>query len=627
MNLRVLIILVWGMLSNASWAQAPSAPINLQAVIGSANGANWNVELSWLDSATNETGFAFYKKSGNGYIDLGVLNQPDITSARINGGVARGETAVFAILSYYYDPTTALYYYLDVVDFPAVRGPDVLLQTAGSGMINESLSRQIEVSNPQNVAQFSASGLPSWLNLNANTGVLSGTPAQPGIVTINLSVTYTDGWVLNGSYTLRIRPRSGAPVVASAVPDWTAITGATRNTSLKEVFTDAEADSAVRVNTSLGAFDLILFNSATPGTVTNFMNYVNSGKYNDMAFHRSIPGFVLQSGGFRGTGQNTQFNSVLPSPPILNEPGLSNIRGTVAMAKVGGNPDSATSQFFVNTGNNASNLDYQNGGFTVFGRVAGSGMSIVDAINNLPRATYSLNVDGSTLPTSFTDFPMNAATAPSVMDQSKLATILSVVSIPTMSYSISGNTDPSVASAGIVDGELRLQGLKAGQTTITLTATDLDQLSISQTISVKINDTYTIWAENTTFPGGKKAASENPDGDSLNNLLEYAFGENPAAFSSDCGPVLSQTDVENQNSFLTLQFPVRKFTAGLVYRVEASHELEGNWTEIWNSSQGFQHARVTEALEQSDHTLVTVKDVSAIGNATRRFLRVKVLQN
>ena len=627
MNSRYFVLFYWVMVLQLLHAQSPSAPTNLNAVIVSANGSNWDTDLTWQDTSSNESGFAFYKKSLSGYTLLGSLAQPNITSARINGGVARGENAVFGIRSYYYNPSNQLYYFLDIVDFPAVRGPDVFLQSASSGTIGTPLSQQILVSNPQSVLQYTASGLPSWLSINSSTGVLNGVPPQAGIFTINLSITYADGWVLNGTYVLRIRPSAGAPVSANAVPNWTARTGSSRNTSLSGVFTDAEAESAVRVSTNLGNFDLILFNNATPGTVINFMSYVNSGKYNNVAFHRSIPGFVVQGGGFRGTGQSTQFTSIPPSPPILNEPGISNLRGTVAMAKIGGNPDSATNQFFVNTGNNASNLDNQNGGFTVFGRVAGNGMTVVDAINNLPRATYSLNLDGSLSATSFTDFPMNAATAPTVMDQSKLVTMLSVVPIPTMTYSITGNSDPSVATAGIVDGELRLQSLKAGQCTISLTATDLDQLSTSQQISIQINDTYSTWATRTNFPNGQSDATQNPDGDRWNNLLEYAFGENPAAASDFVGPTLGQTMGENQNAFLSLQFPLRKFTEGLVYRVEANHDLDGTWTEIWNSTQGLQHVRVASAVDQNDRTVVTIRDVNPIGTTTRRFLRLKVSQN
>jgi peptidyl-prolyl cis-trans isomerase A (cyclophilin A) len=69
---------------------------------------------------------------------------------------------------------------------------------------------------------------------------------------------------------------------------------------------------------------------------------------------------------------------------VANDPKFSNVRGTIAMAKLGGDPNSATSQWFINVGNNSANLDVQNGGFTVFGQVIGNGMDVIDAIERLP---------------------------------------------------------------------------------------------------------------------------------------------------------------------------------------------------------------------------------------------------
>jgi peptidyl-prolyl cis-trans isomerase A (cyclophilin A) len=95
----------------------------------------------------------------------------------------------------------------------------------------------------------------------------------------------------------------------------------------------------------------------------------------------------MQAGGFT-------YNNVFPPTPIqtgaavINEPVFSNVRGTIAMAKVGGNVNSATSQWFINVNNNAANLDVQNGGFTVFGQVLGNGMAVVDAITSTPNFEF-----------------------------------------------------------------------------------------------------------------------------------------------------------------------------------------------------------------------------------------------
>ncbi|MEM1446821.1 MAG: peptidylprolyl isomerase [Planctomycetota bacterium] len=150
----------------------------------------------------------------------------------------------------------------------------------------------------------------------------------------------------------------------------------------------ASTNPTYRVTTNLGSFDITLYEQAAPGTVANWIGYVDRGDWENMFFHRSEPGFVIQGGGFTYTDETLAI-PITTQPPIANEFGVSNTRSTLAMAKLGGDPDSATSQWFVNVGNNASNLDNQNGGFTVFGRVVGDGMQTVDAINALTR--FNLN--------------------------------------------------------------------------------------------------------------------------------------------------------------------------------------------------------------------------------------------
>src|SRR5690606_27956611 len=98
----------------------------------------------------------------------------------------------------------------------------------------------------------------------------------------------------------------------------------------------------VEVTTNLGKFEINLYDQSTPVTVQNFLNYVSSGRYDGTVIHRSVPGFIIQGGGYT-------FNNALPlarittNPSIVNEPKWSNVRGTVAMAKLGGEPNSATS--------------------------------------------------------------------------------------------------------------------------------------------------------------------------------------------------------------------------------------------------------------------------------------------
>ena len=148
----------------------------------------------------------------------------------------------------------------------------------------------------------------------------------------------------------------------------------------------AQAASAttVQFQTVLGDFEVNLFDKTTPKTVENFLAYVKANAYMNTIIHRSVSGFVVQGGGFKYTG-DLPLVGITQNAKVVNEPVYSNLRGTIAMAKLGSDANSATNQWFFNLANNSANLDKQNGGFTVFGQVTGNGMAIVDAIAALSR--------------------------------------------------------------------------------------------------------------------------------------------------------------------------------------------------------------------------------------------------
>lgn len=135
----------------------------------------------------------------------------------------------------------------------------------------------------------------------------------------------------------------------------------------------------VMIETPLGDIELEMLVNDAPNTVANFLKYVNDGNYEKSFIHRLEKGFVIQGGGYVFKNGATQ---VKTGPAIKNEYKVSNTRGTVAMAKFPNNPNSATSQWFINLKDNSGELDNQNGGFTVFARVV-DGMDVVDAINEL----------------------------------------------------------------------------------------------------------------------------------------------------------------------------------------------------------------------------------------------------
>ncbi len=149
--------------------------------------------------------------------------------------------------------------------------------------------------------------------------------------------------------------------------------------------------SIIRVDTLVGSFYIDLLEEDAPRTVANFLNYLRDGDFDNSYIHRNVPGFVIQGGGF--TFVDGIFGEVPTDDPIDNEFNLSNLRGTIAMAKLANDENSATSQWFINVDDENVSLDTNNGGFTVFGRVLGDGMKVVDLINSLDP----FNISGGAL--------------------------------------------------------------------------------------------------------------------------------------------------------------------------------------------------------------------------------------
>ena len=151
--------------------------------------------------------------------------------------------------------------------------------------------------------------------------------------------------------------------------------------------------------------------SGAPLTVANFERYVEENKYTDVMLHRLVAGFVLQGGGFQWPDDQASPSTIESFAPIENEfsSERSNTRGTIAMAKIGNDPDSATNQWFFNLADNSSNLDNQNEGFTVFGKTkTETDLLFVDILASSPIA----NAGGvfSSLP--YISLTENTITAP-----------------------------------------------------------------------------------------------------------------------------------------------------------------------------------------------------------------------
>jgi cyclophilin family peptidyl-prolyl cis-trans isomerase len=146
-----------------------------------------------------------------------------------------------------------------------------------------------------------------------------------------------------------------------------------------EIATQQEESQMVRMETTLGTIEIELWSKAAPATVQNILQYVKDGFYDGTIFHRVIPGFVIQGGGF-----NADFVQKKNRAPVINEAKADypNSRGTLSMARTS-DINSATSQFFINLSDNAS-LDHRSEspsgfGYAVFGKVT-KGMDVVDKI-------------------------------------------------------------------------------------------------------------------------------------------------------------------------------------------------------------------------------------------------------
>lgn len=146
----------------------------------------------------------------------------------------------------------------------------------------------------------------------------------------------------------------------------------------------------VELSTTHGSIIIELDAQAAPVSVENFLYYVNAGYYDDTLFHRIIPGFMVQGGGF-GVNEKTKLGTV---NAIVNEAanGLSNQRGTVAMARTS-DPDSATAQFFINHQDNPFlDKSASSAGYAVFGKVV-KGMEVVERITQVPTKTQGMYRD------------------------------------------------------------------------------------------------------------------------------------------------------------------------------------------------------------------------------------------
>ena len=258
-----------------------------------------------------------------------------------------------------------------------------------------------------------------------------------------------------------------------------------------------------------GIINVVLFDqtgTGAPLTVQNFQSYLNTGSYTNSFIHRSIPGFIVQGGGY--TYNNSTLGTIPSNAPVQNEFSTqrSNLRGTIAMAKLGNNPNSATNQWFFNLADNSSNLNNQNGGFTVFGQALGaSDLTTIDAI----AAVRTYNAGGA-----FTNLPLTQAV---ISDTNFIRfSSITVTQEDELRFSIVNNSKPTLVTPNISNKQLFLDYLpnQTGSSEITVRATNLFGEFIDYQFTATVLPTITLALSPTSV-------SE----DGTNNLI-YTFSRN-----------------------------------------------------------------------------------------------------
>jgi len=212
--------------------------------------------------------------------------------------------------------------------------------------------------------------------------------------------------------------------------------------SITAIFPQDSDATIVEFQTVMGSFEVNLYDNATPDTVANFLAYLNSAAYTNTVYHRSIPGFVVQGGGFAYNGA-LPLDVIASNPSVSNEPVYSNVRGTISMAKLQGQPNSATNQWFFNLADNSGSLDGTEEGFSVFGEVVAPGMDVLDAIALLP--TYDFG--GAT-----TDLPLQMYTAAdfanNVPPDGNHLIIVNMITISDMAVDTAAGLNPPLNNVG-----------------------------------------------------------------------------------------------------------------------------------------------------------------------------------
>lgn len=461
------------------------------------------------------SGLAFVDANGNGLRDSGEAAIRGVT-LRLTGATDQGTGVATTCVTdtngaYKFDNVLPGSYQLSVASAPAV-------SVGGSTISNFVVAQGQSVSRDFAFRGLAAEAISLQLFLTTTTP--DDLPyAKPG----------------SGQSQANYRANS-APVALTPLPDVAVGKNSADTTlDLAGFFSDPDVtNSLLRFNTSSGPVNVELFDKAAPRTVANFLNYVQRGAYDNSIFHRLASGFVLQGGGFVANPNAPGLAAITTDPAVQNEFGASNVKNTLAMAKLDGNPNSATSQFFFNLADNSSNLDKQNGGFTVFGKL----VNIVDqltvsAMASAPVSDFSNGNKSS----PFSQVPINGYSGKNFPSDAAFNNFLTISSVDVvrrdefLTYSVVGNTNPALVTTSVVNNRLTLSYAKeaTGTASITVRATDRYGFYVDDTFEVSVANQAPVLSSVKLSPsdlGSKDTTvatvdASDPNGDPVN--LTYVW--------------------------------------------------------------------------------------------------------
>jgi cyclophilin family peptidyl-prolyl cis-trans isomerase len=313
---------------------------------------------------------------------------------------------------------------------------------------------------------------------------------------------------------LTVRAQSTVPTLTQALPAQTiGVGGAAVNLDLRNYFSLPGVTSQVaQFDTVLGKFNVELLANDAPLSVNNFLAYVADGSYANTIFHRSAAldggtgNRIVQGGGYDTTGASINRKS-----PIALEYKLANVRGTLALARTS-DPNSATSEWFFNVDDNTTVLGAGNGGgYAVFARVLGSGMSVVDAIAAVP--TYNAANPPTDLTSPFRTLPLRDVTpGQQTITPANFIIVNSITVVPVYPTSASltavlafavANNNSAAVTATLSGSTLTLTPVGTGTATISVRAADTNGNAISSAFNVTVtNPTITSQPSPQTVSSG-----------------------------------------------------------------------------------------------------------------------------